>query len=607
MCGIFGSVGRHDHTGFREAALTLRHRGPDGFGEWASANRWVYLAHCRLAIIDLSAAGRQPMPNADGTLQLTFNGEIYNHRELRAELEALGYRFTSHTDSETIVHGYQEWGDGVVRRLRGIFAFAVWDERKRRLLLARDRLGIKPLYSAVTSNGVMLASQVKALLATGCVARAPNPPGQLGFWLLGSVPDPLTWYRDIAAIPAGHYGWIEHGQLTRTVCWSDIGRHWREAAVSPGPDSVSDHDVRTQVRAAVRESVARHMVSDVPVGVFLSGGIDSGVLAAVMAEAGRGRIEGVTIAYDEFVGSREDEAPVAATIAARYGIRHHVRRVTRDEFTADLPRIIDAMDQPSIDGINTWYASKAAAECGLKVVVSGVGGDELFQGYESFTTLPRLVRRWNAWARVPGVPALAKLAGAAQAWRTGNDRWRHAPEWARTIGGAWWLRRSLNAPEALAAIMGDRQAATSLGAFDAGRWVSRMCGELAADPRLALGQIESMTYLRNQLLRDSDWASMDHSVELRTPLVDARLLMSLQPVLASFFRYPGKRLLAETPNDALPREILERRKTGFGIPVGRWLAAGADGGAPVPDSRAWAHRLVAAFDRTSEVPGSSAR
>lgn len=607
MCGFIAAFSESAdlEQPVRLALQRLHRRGPDAEALWQEPG--VCLGHRRLAIIDLDARAAQPMPSACGRYLMVYNGEIYNFSTLRDELARQGHTFRTTSDTEVILALFAAEGAAMLPRLHGMFALVIWDRVARRAFVARDPYGIKPLYSAVTSNGVMLASQVKALLATGCVAREPNPQGQLGFWLLGSVPDPLTWYRDIAAIPAGHYGWIEHGQLTRTVCWSDIGRHWREAAVSPVPDSVSDHDVRTQVRAAVRESVARHMVSDVPVGVFLSGGIDSGVLAAVMAEAGRGRIEGVTIAYDEFVGSREDEAPVAATIAARYGIRHHVRRVTRDEFTADLPRIIDAMDQPSIDGINTWYASKAAAECGLKVVVSGVGGDELFQGYESFTTLPRLVRRWNAWARVPGVPALAKLAGAAQAWRTGNDRWRHAPEWARTIGGAWWLRRSLNAPEALAAIMGDRQAATSLGAFDAGRWVSRMCGELAADPRLALGQIESMTYLRNQLLRDSDWASMDHSVELRTPLVDARLLMSLQPVLASFFRYPGKRLLAETPNDALPREILERRKTGFGIPVGRWLAAGADGGAPVPDSRAWAHRLVAAFDRTSEVPGSSAR
>lgn len=603
MCGFIAAFSESAdlERPVRLAMERLHRRGPDAEALWQEPG--VCLGHRRLAIIDLDARAAQPMHSACGRYVIVYNGEIYNFSVVRDELARQGTAFRTTSDTEVILALFAAEGAAMLPRLHGMFTLVIWDRVARRAFVARDPYGIKPLYCAVTSAGVMLASQVKALLATGCVAREPNHQGQLGFWLLGSVPEPQTWFRDIAAIPAGHYGWIERGQLTATVCWSDIGRHWREAPLAPVPDA----EVRARVRAAVRESVARHMVADVPVGVFLSGGIDSGALAAVMAEAGRGRIEGVTIAYDEFAGGSDDEAPVATRIAARYGIRHHVRRVTREEFTADLPRIIDAMDQPSIDGINTWYASKAAAECGLKVVVSGVGGDELFQGYESFTTLPRLVRRWNAWARIPGVPALARVVGAMQARRTGNDRWRHAAAWARTIGGAWWLRRSLNAPEALAAIMGDRQAAASLGAFDADRWVGRMCGELAADPRLAVGQIESMTYLRNQLLRDSDWASMDHSVELRTPLVDARLLMSLQPVLATFSRYPGKRLLAAAPNDTLPREVLERRKTGFGIPVGRWLAAGAGDGAAVPDSRAWARRLVAAFARAGEGAGSPTR
>ena len=589
MCGLiaaFTDVTRIE-SAIRHAMQRMHRRGPDGEGFWQEDG--VYLGHRRLAILDLDERATQPMRSACGRYVMVFNGEIYNFRHLRDELSRQGVVFRTTSDTEVILALFAAEGAGMLPKLHGMFAFVIWDRVAKRAFAARDPYGIKPLYCATTASGVMLASQVKALLATGLVSREPDPHGQAGFWLLGSVPEPHTWYRGIKAIPAGHSAWIEHGRMTDPVCWFDIGSIWRDAPAVVLPDEM----VRAQVRDALRESVARHLVADVPVGVFLSGGIDSGALAALMVEAGARNVEGVTIAYDEFVDTHQDEAPVAASIAAHYGIRHHVRRVSREEFLADLPRILDAMDQPSIDGINTWYASKAVAELGLKVVVSGVGGDELFQGYESFEQLPRMVDRWRALSRVPGMQTAGKFAGDLQARRSGNVRWRHAAEWAQTIGGAWWLRRSLYAPEDLPGLMGAELAAEALQGFEASRWVTAMSGVLPSDGKLALGQIESMTYLRNQLLRDSDWASMDHSVELRTPLVDAHLLASLQAMLPSFSRHPGKRLLAEAPENPLPRAMIERRKTGFGIPVGRWLAP-SQPNAKTMDSRAWAKRLVAA-------------
>ena len=243
-------------------------------------------------------------------------------------------------------------------------------------------------------------------MATGLVSREPDLLGQAGFWMLGSVPEPHTWYRDVRALPAGHCAWIEDGRMAASRCWWDIGEAWRTSATG----RVSGAELRERVSGALRESVARHLVADVPVGVFLSGGIDSGALAGLMVEAGAQALEGVTLAYDEFAGRPDDETPMAARIAAHYGIRHHVRRVTREEFQADLPRIFDAMDQPSIDGINTWYASKAVAELGLKVVVSGVGGDELFQGYASFRQLPRVVAARRAIDWIPGAVPLLQWA-----------------------------------------------------------------------------------------------------------------------------------------------------------------------------------------------------
>ena len=436
----------------------------------------MWLGHRRLAILDLDERANQPMRSACGRYVIVFNGEIYNYRELRGELAAKGVAFRTSSDTEVLLALFAQEGAAMLPRLRGMFALVIWDSVARRAFAARDPYGIKPLYWAQTDDGVLLASQVKALLATGKVSRAPCALGQAGFWLLGSVAEPHTWYRDIRALPAGHCAWIEDGRMGTPECWHDVAAAWRDAPASAPPAA----RVREQVRAALRASVAAHLVADVPVGVFLSGGIDSGALAGLMVEAGARDLQGITIAYDEFAGTHDDEAPLAATLAAHYGIAHHVRRVTRDEFAQDLPRILDAMDQPSVDGINTWYASKAVAELGLKVVVSGVGGDELFQGYESFRQLPRLVSRWGAVSRIPGAVPLARVAMGWQAARSGNARWRHLPDWARSMAGAWFLRRGLFSPDELPALMGQELAAEALHGFCPENWVDRSSGTLPA-------------------------------------------------------------------------------------------------------------------------------
>ncbi len=588
MCGLIAAF---THAFFSEAAgqaaLDVMHRrGPDGVGKWRDEG--VYLGHRRLAILDLDPRSTQPLMAAGGRYVIVFNGEIYNYRALRADLEARGVTFRTTSDTEVLLELFAAEGEAMLPKLHGMFAFVIWDRQARRGFAARDPYGIKPLYVATTAQGVLLASQVKALLATGLIDRTPDPVGRTGFWLLGSVPEPHTWYRDIRAVPAGHCLWIEAERMTQPRCWHDLGAAWREAeaiAAARLPAAVYE-----QTRTALRETVARHLVADVPVGVFLSGGIDSGALAGLMVEAGAREVQGITIAYDEFAGQHDDEAPAAAVLARHYGITHHVRRVSREEFLADVPRILTAMDQPSLDGVNTWYASKAVAELGLKVVVSGVGGDELFLGYGSFRQLPRLVAGWRPLARLPGALTLAGLAGAWQARRSGNDRWRHAPEWARTISGAWWLRRSVHAPEALPGLLDADLLAEGLHGFAAEAWVERMTGPQPEDDTLALAQIESMTYLRNQLLRDSDWASMDHSVELRTPLVDAHLLARLQPLLLRFRDFPGKALLAHAPERPLPPALINRPKTGFGIPVQRWLReAGLIDG---PGWRGWMRQVA---------------
>lgn len=537
MCGLIALFGRDAGWpgNVKRALDRMYRRGPDGEDLWLASG--VQLGHRRLAILDLDFRATQPMHSACGRYVIVFNGEIYNFRAIRDALQDQGVVFSTTSDTEVILCLFAAHGAAMLPKLHGMFALVIWDKLARRAFAARDPYGIKPLYVATTNDSVLLGSQVKALLATGLVARDPDPYGQAGFWMLGSVPEPHTWFRDIRAVPAGHYLWIQEGRVTETRCWYDIGQVWRSAPA----DELPAAEIPARIKAALRESVDRHLVADVPVGVFLSGGIDSGAVAGLMVEAGARDLQGVTIDYKEFAGRHEDEAPVAAQIAAHYGIRHHIRRVTREEFLSDLQRILDAMDQPSIDGVNTWYASKAVAELGLKVVVSGVGGDELFLGYNSFRQLPRLVSIWERVSRLPGTMALARLAAGWQDRRTGNHRWSHAPEWARTIPGAWWLRRSVNSPDRLTALMDADMVAEATKDFSPDQWVTAMTGPLNADRSLALAQIESMTYLRNQLLRDSDWASMGHGVELRTPLVDAWLLQQLHPHLMRFGAFPVKK------------------------------------------------------------------
>lgn len=598
MCGfavgLAAASGGYDNSqlssAVRRACQLMYSRGPDAGGHWD--DNGVSMGHRRLSILDIDDRSNQPMVSACNRYVIVFNGEIYNFLELRTELVAMGAELRTMSDTEVVLALFAMKGEGILRLLRGMFAFVIWDSVARRAFAARDPYGIKPLYYAATSKGVLFASQVKALIGTELVSRTPCTRGTAGFWLLGSVPEPHTWFRDIQSLPAGHFAWVEGGGIGKPRCWWDIADAWRDAPLLTCPAA----EVRDRARKALQASVAAHLVSDVPVGVFLSGGIDSGALAALMVEAGAKNLQGVTIAYDEFGGTQDDEAPVAAVLAKRYGIRHHIRRVTRDEFTADLPRILAAMDQPSIDGINTWYATKAVAELGLKVVVSGVGGDELFQGYRSFQQLPPLVAGWGIASRAPGTMRIARLICGLKARMSGNARWHHLPEWLQTMAGAWWLRRSVHSPDELAQVMGTRLAAEALEGFSAEEWVRDMCGPLPADLRLALGQIESTTYLRNQLLRDSDWASMDHSVELRTPLVDAWLLRELQPLLAAFRRFPNKRLLAEAPVRPLPEALITRPKTGFGIPVHQWRRPAGAAASSGNTSHDWAHALSRAYE-----------
>jgi asparagine synthase (glutamine-hydrolysing) len=576
MCGIAGIYAYHyaanpvDRSELRTIRDHMAARGPDGVGEWYSPDERVAFGHRRLTIIDLSERGAQPMVSADGKLIVTYNGEIYNYRELRASLEAKGHSFRTQSDTEVLLELYADKGEAMVQDLRGMFAFALWDAGKSSLLLARDPYGIKPLYYADDGWTLRFSSQVKALLAGGKVSRNPEPAGLVGFCLFGSVPEPFTTFQEIRALPAGATLWVDRVGTRQVRQYFSIADAYRNA--EDGPAAAQESDGQVAVREALRDSVRHHLVADVPVGAFLSSGIDSGALVGLMRDAGQNDIQTVTLAFEEFRGKPEDEGPLAAEVARQYGTRHTIRVVTEREFRDDLPKILEAMDQPTIDGLNTWFVSKAARELGLKVAISGLGGDELFGGYPSFRDIPLWVRALAIPAHIPGLGEVARhiLTSVEQSFPVLSPKAAGLLKYGGSYAGAYLLRRGVFMPWELEPILGAETARRGLHRLQPLRHIRDLLNNGPKSNFAKVAVLESGLYMRNQLLRDTDWASMAHSLEVRVPLVDTVLLQQLAAVRSQTAGI-SKRVLANAPRRPLPRKIAERPKTGFTTPIQTWL------------------------------------
>ncbi|THD35445.1 MAG: asparagine synthase (glutamine-hydrolyzing) [Sphingomonas sp.] len=586
MCGI---AGFHAHAAAaravsRDTLIAMRDRmaarGPDGSGLWIAEDGRTGFGHRRLSIIDLSEGGHQPMATPDGRLTIVFNGEIYNYRALRDALTAAGVAFASDSDTEVMLHLYARDGAAMLGKLRGMFALAIWDARDRSLLLARDPLGIKPLYYSDTGGALTFASQVKALLVDPGVSREPSPAGLAGFHLTGSVPEPFTAWRAIKALPAGSWLRVDAAGVSAPVRYANVAQILADGRAAD-PASVD-------VAGALRDSVAHHLVADVEVGAFLSGGVDSAALIGLMRDCGQERIRACTLAFGEFEGQHQDETPGAAAVAKQYGVDHHIRRVGAAEFHGDMDAIFDAMDQPSIDGINTWFVSKAVREMGLKVALSGLGGDELLAGYSTFRTVPQMRRRFGPLGAIPGSGTMARLLLGLTGVTRRNPKAATVLDYAGSWAGAYLLRRAVLMPFELDTAMDPAMAREGLSELDPLGALER---SITPDPGSDNGRVcalETGNYMRNQLLRDSDWAGMAHSLEIRVPLVDFTLLKTLAPRIATLQPGEGKRLLAAAPANPVPRAIVERSKTGFSVPVADWLAGNA---VHTPDrraSRGWA-------------------
>lgn len=596
MCGIAGiyhyasgsKVDLRELVAIRDAMVV---RGPDGYGTWLAEQGNLGLAHRRLSIIDLSVNGSQPMLNAAGDLCITFNGEIYNHLEIRRHLEQLGYRFQSQSDTEVLLHLYHCYGTGMFSHLRGMYAFGLWDERQQKLLLARDPFGIKPLYYSQNQGSIRFASQVKALLKSDAIHTSPCPAGHVGFFLWGSVPDPYTLYQGIQALPAGHFLQLDGNGHRVFESFSSVYQMILESV--PAESMLTPGSVRERLYGLLADSVRHHLLADVPVGVFLSSGVDSAVIAALSSNTAD-RIISLTLGFDEYRGSEQDEVPLAERLAGQFGLAHHSEWISRSEFGNEFERIMGVMDQPTIDGVNTFFVSKAAAQIGLKVALSGLGGDELFGGYSGFKDIPKLLNWLQPLRCIRSAGAALRYVTAPILKKMTSPKYAGLLEYGTDLGGAYLLRRGLFMPWELPGFLdpdlvkkGWRDLQT-LVQFDT------MTKDIS-QRHLQLTGLEAAWYMRHQLLRDSDWAGMAHGLEIRVPLVDMELWRGVLSLLKTPLK-PNKTDMALCLPKALPDPIIHRPKTGFSIPVEQWLFDKIDKKTPFHyrGLRGWAYTVYKA-------------
>lgn len=580
MCGIAGIIGRLDdgnRTALRRMSAAMAHRGPDAAGTWESApdarGRGVLLAHRRLAILDLSDAGAQPMVDPASGDVVTYNGEIYNYVELRDRLAAAGHRFRSTGDTAVMLRALSTQGDGAVPSFRGMFAFAFWDADRRGLVLARDPLGMKPLYLARNPDpeagwSLAFASEVRALLASGLLGTPRlDPRATASVAWNGFVAGPGTAVEGVES--------VEPGQLQ--AFGADGGREKVEDFWTASPRRAGPAD-EALLAGVMEDGVRLHLASDVPVAVFLSGGVDSSAVANLARRASAGPVHTFTLAFEE---AEFDEGRFARRIAAALGTEHREVVLTEGEFVGGLDAALDSLDQPTFDGLNAYYMSHAIRRAGFKVALVGTGGDELFGGYASFRDLPVLLR----WSRRARPLPRAALAGAARLVASvlqpsrgfpPQTRWAKLPDMMRRgddLLALYQLAYALFLPAFQRELLADDAA----GALPDGlppALRDRLARESEArSPLAAIAVLEQRLFLGERLLRDNDAASMSASVEQRLPLVDRVLFESVDrlPDEARFLPLQRKELLRRIGLRGQDPALFERPKSGFVLPYDRWI------------------------------------
>lgn len=559
MCGISGIWNsgnpQDDLERIGQMNAALAHRGPDASGIWQDAQ--ITLGHRRLSIIDTSSAGNQPMHSADGRYHIVFNGELYNYRELRQELTAAV--FSSQADTEVVLAAWQQWGLDGLARMQGMFAFALWDSQEAVLYLVRDRLGVKPLYYSFSDSSLLFSSELRALLASGKTARRINNAAVADFLKHASVHAPDTIVAGIQMLMPGHVmvcgaRGIDH------KCYWDLLRAGRRdiAAMTPG-------EVKSGIRALLQQSVEMRMRADVPFGAFLSGGIDSGVITGLMAAVSEHPVSTFSVTFSE---KEFDESPYAERIARRFRTNHTRIHLTPDAFLALLPDALSAMDHPSGDGPNTYVVSKVTRASGIKMALSGIGGDELFCGYPVFSQIralenKRWLRKTPAGMRALMGAALSALKPSVASekisalLRQGDLDFLHTYPLKRRVLSDEQFNRLWRGP---------------LQTDDPVQRVTAACAATWLPLMSKISAAEMLTYLPNVLLRDTDQMSMAHALEVREPFLDHRLVEFVLGVGDSLkFPHTPKQLLTESLADLLPPDIINRPKMGFTLPWEHWM------------------------------------
>lgn len=595
MCGIAGAVthlaqvtgdgawsGEVVKNCVARVTNAMQHRGPDGHGLWANETGDVVFGHRRLAILDLTEAGAQPMVDSASGCAITFNGEVYNFSLLRRELQALGECFNSSSDTEVVLKAYKHWGLGAIPKFRGIFAMAIWDPRSRAVHLVRDQLGVKPLYWTIVRDGqlgkgtLLFASEVRALLASGAVQRRLDPAGVASYLAQGFVVGPTTIVDGINLLPAACTLTIAPDHAEADLSTPSVRRYWTL------PSNETANFTPDELRKELSDTVRMQLVSDAPLGVFLSGGIDSSAVAALACEEEPGSIHTFTIGFED---SDLDESRYAAQVAAALQTRHANVLLHEDDFVKQLPDALSAIDQPTFDALNTYFVSRAAREAGMTVALAGTGGDELFGGYSSFVDVPKALRYTSLIPRhgLDGVVQTAARLACGVLWESlgrapPQVRWAKIADVAcaaHDLLAMYQVSYELFTKETQArlASLEVRKAQSSLEyglpAAVAESWRERIEG---SDGLHAISLLELSSFIGERLLRDTDAASMAVGLEVRVPLLDHVLCQTVAGIETKrrFDPLRKKQLLREIALARLDPSLFDRPKAGFVLPIHRW-------------------------------------
>jgi len=555
MCGICGTIGFNETGPVEKMKQAMVYRGPDDSGIYQDNK--IVLGHNRLSIIDLSFSGHQPMPNEDETIWIVFNGEVYNFLELKKELTAKGHIFRSGTDTETIIHLYEEQGVDCLKQLRGMFSFAIWDKRRKRLFAARDRFGIKPLFYYCKNGKFIFSSELKAILASGFVEKKIDTSALKEYFISGSVSAPSTLIEGVYQLLPAHYLVFENAKL-------DIKRYWdlRACLKKTDPQKREDEYI-SAIQSSLSDSVKIRLVGDVPLGVFLSGGIDSSAITTLAQHHSNQPIKTFSIVFNE---TDYDEREFSRIVAKRLNTEHEEILVREKDILRAMPAIFDSMDQPSIDGFNTFIISKAVKDTGIAVALSGLGSDELFAGYASFKVLPRLYQALRLVKVLPkGFRAeLFKLTTPLARTRYGLKLLFSLLR-CDNLYDLYYLKRAVYLQHEVENFL----PLAKKGYYDRTR--GRV--EEKTEPINELSYLELTNYLQNTLLQDTDRMSMANSLEVRVPFLD-HLFVETALAIPGHLKVAGghnKRLLVKAMADTLPEKIYNRNKMGFVFPFENWL------------------------------------